>query len=160
MEQTLTNEQIEALLREPTKPSRKQVLEAAVQERTPQYVSLNNPQYDHNPQYDQELMEAHLELATIYDAEGNVKQAHSHFRAAEHEFFNMSRVETQQPKYVVMGKEGFQRFQEQKDAIERRLEGYKTRLVETADKIGYDAMNLMFIPTSDRPKNNLVELIK
>ena len=92
MVQTLTNEQIEALLREPTKPSRKQVLEATVQERTPQYISLNNPQYD------AELMEAYLELATIYDAEGNVEQAHSNFRAAEHEFFNMSRVEIHQPQ--------------------------------------------------------------
>ena len=154
MVQTLTNEQIEALLREPTKPSRKQVLEATVQERTPQYISLNNPQYD------AKLMEAHLELATIYDAEGNVEQAHSNFRAAEHEFFNMSRVETQKPKYIMGGKEGFQRFQEQKDAIKRRLGDYKTRLVETADKIGYDAMSLMFIPTSDRPKSNLVDLIK
>lgn len=154
MEQTLTNEQIEALLKEPTKPTRRQVLEATVKERTPTYVSLNNPQYD------QELMEAHLELATIYDAEGNVAQAHSHFRDAEHEFFNMSRVETQQPKYIIGGKEGFQRFQEQKDAIERRLGDYKTMLVETASKIGYDAMNLMFIPTSDRPKSNLVDLIK
>ena len=57
------------------------------------------------------------------------------------------------------GKEGFQRFQEQKDAIKRRLGDYKTRLVETADKIGYDAMSLMFIPTSDNPKSNLVEKI-
>ena len=154
MVQTLTNEQIEALLREPTKPSRKQVLEATVQERTPQYISLNNPQYD------AELMEAHLELATIYNAEGDVEQAHSNFRAAEHEFSNMSRVETQKSKYIMGGKEGFQRFQEQKDAIERRLGDYKTRLVETADKIGYDAMSLMFIPTSDRLKSNLVDLIK
>jgi hypothetical protein len=154
MEQTLTNEQIEALLKEPTEPSRKQVLEATVQQRTPQYVSLNNPQYD------QELMKAHLELATIYDTEGNVEQAHSNFRAAEHEFSNMSSVETQKPNYIWGGKEGFQKFQEQKDAIERRLGDYKTRLVETADKIGYDAMSLMFIPTSDRPKSNLVELIK
>ena len=154
MNQNLTVEQMEALLREPTEPSRKQVLEATVKERTPTYVSL------HNPQYYQELMEAHLELASIYDAEGNVAQAHSHFRDAEHEFFNMSRVETQQPKYIVGGKEGFHRFQEQKRAIEKRLEDYKAKLVETADKIGYDAMNLMFIPTSDSPKRNLVELIK
>ncbi len=154
MEQNLTVEQMEALLREPTtKPSRKQVLEATVQKRTPQYINLNNPQYD------QELMEAHLELAAIYDADGNVEQAHSHFRAAEHEFFNMSRVETQKPMYIIGGKEGFQRFQERRDAIERRLGEYKTRLVEIADKIGYDAMGLMFIPTSDKPKSNLVELI-
>jgi hypothetical protein len=153
MDQNLTVEQMEALLKEPTEPSRKQVLEATVKERTPTYVSLNNPQYD------QELMEAHLELATIYDAEGNTAQAHSHFRNAEHEFSNMSRVETQQPKYIVGGKEGFHRFQEQKRASEERLADYKARLVETADKIGYDAMSLMFIPTSDR-KSNLVELIK
>jgi len=154
MEQ-LTVEQMEALLGEPTKPSRKQVLEATVKERTPNYIILNKP-----PQYNQELMEAHLELATIYDAEGNVEQAHSNLKAAEHEFFNMSRVETQQPKYIMGGKKGFQRFQEKKAAIEKRLEGYKTRLVETADKIGYDAMSLMFIPTSDRPKSDLVELIE
>lgn len=154
MEQTLTNEQIEALLKEPTKPTRRQVLEATVKERTSRYVNLNNPQYD------QKLMEAHLELATIYNAKGNVAQAHSHFRDAEHEFFNMSIVETQQPKYIMGGNEGFQRLQKQKDAIERRLGDYKTRLVETARKIGYDAMNLMFIPTTDRPKSNPVELIK
>ena len=154
MNQNLTNEQIEALLKEPAKPSRKQVLEAIVKQRTPTYVSLNNPQYD------QELMGAHLELATIYGADGVTEQAHSHLRAAEHEFFNMSRVETQKPKYIMGGKEGFQRFQEQKDAIERRLGDYKTQLVETADKIGYDAMSLIFIPTSDRPKSNLVDLIK
>ena len=154
MEPILTNEQIEALLREPTEPSRKQVLEATVQERTPTYISLNNPQYD------AKLMEAHLELATIYDAQGNVAQAHSHFKDAEHEFFNMSRIETQKPKYIMSGKEGFQKFQEQKDAIERKLGDYKSRLVETADKIGYDVMSLMYIPTSDRPKSNLVDLIK
>jgi|TARA_Y100000310_G_C20320929_1_gene640707 hypothetical protein len=160
MNQNITDEQMEALLKgksvlgEPTKLSRKQVLEATVQKRTPQYISLNNPQYD------QELMEAHLELATIYDAEGNVAKAHSNFSAAEHEFSNMSRVETQQPKYIMVGKEGFQRFQEQKSAIEKRLGDYKSRLVETAGKIGYDTMNLMFIPTSDTPKRNLVELIK
>ena len=154
MEQTLTNEQIEALLRESTKPNRKQVLEATVNERTRTYVSLNNPQYD------PELMEAHLELATIYAAEGKVAQAHSHFSDAEHEFLNMSRVEIHQHKYIMGGKEGFQRSQEQKDAIEKRLGDYKIRLVETAVKIGYGAVNLMFIPTSDRPKSNLVESIK
>lgn len=153
MEQNITIEQMEALLREPTKPSRKQVLEATVQKRTPYYVSLNNPQYD------QELMEAHLELATIYDADGVTEQAHSNFRAAENEFANMCRVETQQPQYIMGGKEGFQRFREQKRANERRLEGFKARLVQVADKIGYDSMSLMFIPTTDNPKSNLVEKI-
>ena len=153
MNQNLTIEQMEALLEEPAKPSRKQVLEATVRQRTPHYVSLNNPQYD------QELMEAHLELATIYKADGATEQAHSHLRAAEHEFFNMCRVETQQPQYIMSRKEGFQRFKEQKRATERRLEEYKSRLVETAHKIGYDPMSLMFIPTSDSPKSNLVEKI-
>lgn len=141
------------VLGEPTKPNRKQILEATVKERTPQYISLNNPQYN------QELMEAHLELAIIYDAEGNVAKAHSNLMVAEQEFSNMSKVETKLPKYIMGGENGFRRFQEQKDVIERRLEDYKTRLVETADKIGYDAMNLMFIPTSDRPKSNLVEYL-
>jgi len=153
MKQNLTNEQIEALLKEPAKPSRKQVLEATVRQRTPTYVSLNNPQYN------QELMEAHLELATIYGTDGVTEQAHSHLRAAKHEFLNMCRVETQQPQYITGGKEGFQRFREQKRATERRLEKYKARLVEAAHKVGYDSMNLMFIPTSDNPKSNLVEKI-
>ncbi len=154
MNQNLTVGQIEALLKEPTKPSRKQVLEAIVQQRTPHYVSLNNPQYD------PELMEAHLELATIYRADGEIGQAHSHFRAAENEFANMCRVETQQPQYIMDGKEGFQRFREQKRATERRLEGFKAGLVQTAYKIGYDPTSLMFIPTTDNPKSNLVEKIR
>ena len=153
MNQTLTIEQMEALLKEPTKPSRKQVLEATVKQRTPHYISLNNLQYD------QELMEAHLELATIYGADRATEQAHSHLRVAEHEFSNMCRVETQQPQYIIGGKEGFQRFREQKRATERRLEEYKARLVETAAKIGYDSVSLMFIATSDSPKSNLVEKI-
>ncbi len=152
MNQGMTVEQMEALLREPTKPGRKEVLEAIVQKRTPHYVKLSNPQHD------QELIEAHLELATIYGAEGETEQAHSHLRAAEHEFFNMCRVETQQPQYVTGGKEGFQKFREQKRATERRLEEYKARLVQTAQKIGYDPINLVFISTSDNPKkSNLVE---
>ena len=154
MDQNLTDKEIEALLRKPTEQSRKQVLEATVKEKTPTYVSLSNPQYD------QELMEAHLELSTIYHTEENVVQAHSHLKAAEHEFSNMSRVETQEPKYIVGGKEGFHRFQEQKTATEKRLVNYKSRLFETAVKIGYDTMNLMIIPTSDRPKRDLVDLIK
>lgn len=72
----------------------------------------------------------------------------------------MSRVEIQQQKYIVGGKEGFRKFQEQKRASEKRLAEYKERLVKTADKIGYDVRNLIFISASDRPKSNLAELIE
>lgn len=153
MNQDISIEQMEDLLKEPTKPSRKQALEATVKQRTPHYVILNNPQYD------QELMEAHIELATIYNADGAAEQAYSHLRAAEDEFFNMCRVETRQPLYILGGKEGFQRFREQKRSTERRLEGYKARLVETAQKIGYDRRSLISIPTSDSPKSDLVKEI-
>ena len=131
---------------------RKEVLKATVKEITPQYINLNNPKYN------VKLIETHLELATIYDAEGDKGQAHSHFRAAENEFSNMSRVESRKPEYFVGTKEGFQRFKEQKGAVEKRLEDYKTRLVKTADKIGYDIMNLISISTGT-PKKCLAEII-
>lgn len=131
-----------------------QKLEGVVRERTPQYVSLSNPQYD------KKLMKAHYLLARIYGKEGNTKQAHSHFREAEHEFLNMCRIEIQQPEYFTSGKEGFQRFREQKRIIKRRLEYCQHKLFEIADKIGYDTIGLLWAQTSDNQKSNLAEIIK
>lgn len=131
-----------------------QKLEGVVRDRTPTYVSLNNPKAD------KKLMQAHYLLAKLYGRDGNPTEAHAHFREAEHEFFNMCRAETQETKYISGGLEGFRRFREQERKTERKLEGYKSKLFGVADEIGYDATSLLFTPTSANPKkDNLVEMI-
>ncbi len=131
-----------------------QKIEGVVRDRTPTYVSLNNPRAD------KKLMQAHYLLAKLYGRDGNPTEAHAHFREAEHEFFNMCRAETQETKYISGGLEGFRRFREQERKTERKLEGYKSKLFGIADEIGYDATSLLFTPTSANPKkDNLVEMI-
>jgi len=119
-----------------------QKLEGVVRDRTPTYVSMNNPKADKN------LMQAHYLLAKLYGRKGNPTEAHAHFREAEHEFFNMCRAETQEPKYISGGLEGFRRFREQERKTERKLEGYRAKLFGIADKIGYDATGLLLAQTS------------
>ena len=129
-------------------------LEGIVRERTPQYVSWSNPQYD------EKLMKAHYLLAKLYGREGITTQAHAHFRDAENEFFDMCRVRTKQPDYV-SGDKGFRRLREINRRIERELEHYKGKLFGIANEIGYDATDLILAPTNDNPtKENLAELIK
>ena len=151
MAQNLTVEQMNNLLKEklvlgePIKQSRTQVLEVVVQEKTPKYISKT-------PQYNRELMEAHLELAIIYYQEGNVTEAHSHFSNAEHEFSNMWAVETQKPKYIIKGKE--RQYFEPKE-IKTQLIEYKNKLVKIANEIHYDALFLMLSTASD--ETNLIK---
>jgi len=153
MNQNLTIEQMEALLKEPAKPSRIQMLEGVVKARTPQYISLSNPQFD------EKLLKAHYLLARLYAREGDLTQAQAHFKDAENEFFNMCQVRTQQPKYISGGLEGFRKVREQERQTEKELEGYRSRLFGVADKMGYDATSLLLAPTSANPKSNLVEKI-
>ena len=131
-----------------------QKLEGVVRDRTPTYVSMNNQKAD------KKLMQAHYLLSKLYSGEGNPTEAHAHFREAEHEFFNMCRAETQEPKYISGGSEEFRRFEEQKRKTEKRLEGYRSKLFGIAGEIGYDVTSLLFAQTSANPrKDNLVELI-
>ena len=130
-------------------------LEGVVRNRTPTYVSLNNPKTD------KKLMQAHYLLAKLYSKEGNPTEAHAHFREAEHGFFNMCRAETQEPRYIFGGLEGFSRFREQERKTERKLEGYRTKLFGIANEIGYEAIRILLAQTSANPrKDDLVELIK
>jgi len=130
-------------------------LEGVVRNRTSTYVSLNNPKAD------KKLMQAHYLLAKLYGREGNPTEAHAHFRETEHEFFNMCRAETQEPKYISGGLEGFRKFREQERKTEKKLEGYRAKLFSIANKIGYDTISLLLAQTSANPrKDNLVELIK
>ncbi len=152
----LTTEEMESLLRkpvlgEPIKPSEKQRLERVVRERTPQYISRDNPQYN------QELIEAHLELTRIYGKEGDIKQAHSHYQDAEYEFSKMCKVKTKQPEYMTKDFD-FRALMKRNKETENELNHYKEKLFKIANEIGYDTMNLMFISTSDNPKRNLEEL--
>ena len=147
-----TIEEMKVLLKT-INPSEKQIFEKIVRERTSQSISLNNTQYN------QELMEAHLELARIYGKEGDIKQAHSHYQDAEHEFFNMCKVKTKQPKYMTKDFD-FHALMKRNKETENELNHYKEKLFKIADKIGYDSMSLMFISTSDNPKRNLDDLIK
>ena len=153
MKQNLDVEQIQALLGEPTKLSRKQILEADVQERTPKYLGLDAPQYDAR------LMKAHFELATIYEKEMNVEQAYSHFRMAEHEFLKMCKIKTEQPKYITENFD-FQELRKNNEETENELNYYKKGLLEIAKKISSDALNLLYTQTSVEPKKNLDGLIK
>jgi len=152
MNQDLNIEQMEALLKKPTRLSRKQILEGTVQDRTPQYISSNNPQYD------EKLMKAHYLLATVYGKEGNTEQAHSHLRAAGHEFSNMCIVRTKQPEYITKDFDS-QALKQRNSDIEKELDHFRGKLLKIADKIGYDATHLLFAQTSAEPKSNLVELI-
>ena len=130
-------------------------LERIVRERTPQYVSINEPRYD------EKLMKTHYLLAKLYEREGNTSEAHDHLRQAEHEFFSMCEVETQKQQYISGGLEEFRKFIEQERKTEKRLEHYRGKLLGIANEIGYNATTLLLTPTSSSPrKDNLVELIK
>ena len=126
-------------------------LEKVVKVRTPQYVSFNHPQYD------EKLMKAHSLLANLYEQEGNKSQAHSHFRQAEHEFVNMCRVETGKHQYISGGLEGFRKFQAQERETEKRLEQYRGKLLDIANKMGYISTDLLFAPTSSNPNKRYQE---
>jgi len=131
-----------------------QKLEGVVKDRTPQYISLSNPQHD------EKLMKAHYLLAKLYGRKRDTSQAHDHFRQAEYEFLNLCLAKTQEQKYVVGGLEGFRKFRAQEKKTEKRLENYKGKLFSIADEIGYDATSLLLFPTSSNPrKDNLVEKI-
>lgn len=131
-----------------------QKLEGVVKDRTPTYVTMDSPKAD------KKLMQAHYLLAKLYGREGNPTEAHAHFREAEHEFFNMCRAETQKPKYISGGLEGFRRFRELERKTERKLESYRAKLFGIANEIGYDATSLLLAQTSANPrKDNLTELI-
>lgn len=130
-------------------------LEIVVQKRTPQYTKFNNPSFD------EKLMKAHYLLAEIYASQGNSGEARSHLKEAEYEFINMCRVETQKSKdKYFSGKEGFRKLKEEERKTEKRLESYKGKLFDVADKIGYNTTNILFAPTSSsRTKKGLNELI-
>ena len=147
----ITMKEMEVLLKT-IKPSEKQILERVVRERTPQYIIRDNPQYD------EKLMEAHLKLARIYGEEGNIRQANSHYEDAEYEFSNMCKVKTKQPEYFTNDFD-FQALMKINKETENELNHYKKELLKIADEIGYDTIDLMFIPTSDNPKRNLEDLI-
>jgi hypothetical protein len=149
----LTTEKMEALLREPQKPSRKEQLEGVVRERTPQYVILNNPQYD------EELLRAHIELAEIYGEEGKRETAQEHLRTAESELFNMCRVRTNQPTYIRSDTD-FKAVARREKEFDGKLSAYRSQMWDVAEKIGYDATSLVLAPISSNPNNtNLTELV-
>jgi len=117
-------------------------LEGIVAERTPEYVNLNAPQAD------EKLMKAHYLLAKLYEKKGDKIQASANFKAAEHEFYDLCRVETEQSDYVIGGLEGFRALEEKERKVERKLERFKGKLFKIATKLGHDATHLHYIPTS------------
>ena len=128
-------------------------LEGIVKARTPEYVSISNPQFD------EKLLKAHYLLAKLYARNKNTTQARAHLKHAEYEFSNMCQVRTMQKEYISGGLEGFRKFREQERQTEKELEFYKNKLLGIAQKIGYDIGGLLFIQTSDAPKSNLAEKI-
>ena len=116
-----------------------QKLECVVRVGIP-LISLNVPKFD------EKLLKAHYLLARLYGDKGDTSEAHSHLRQAEHEFFNMCRVETEELIYISGGLEGFRQFREQERKTEKRLEHYRRKLFDIANKIGYDVTNLLLVP--------------
>lgn len=102
----------------------------------------------------------HYLLARLHTQLGNIEEAQAHLKEAEHEFFNMCLVKTKEPEYIFGGLEEFRKLRERKRKTKRQLDRYKSKLLDIAEKIGYDAKSIWFAPTSANPKNEeLTELI-
>jgi hypothetical protein len=130
-------------------------LESIVKARTPQYVSRDCPQYDET------LLKAHALLANLYEREGKKSAALSHLKDAAWEFSIMCDVELHKHEYISGGLEGFRKSRAQERETERKLENYKEKLFGIANKMGYNAANLLSEPSRlnrDKKNNSWAEL--
>lgn len=134
---------------------RKEELERMVKIKTPTYISINHPQYD------ADLIEAHLELVQLYHKEGNLGRANSHFQEAETEFFNMVRVETKKPKYLSKENKYLLSNKKEETKGSMSLSGYKSKLINVAEQIGLKLEKIAdLICVSTKRKGNLTDLVK
>lgn len=140
------------LVRKMASLTRREKLEAEVRVRTPAYESLDLPQYD------EELLKAHLELSESYRQDGNWGKAHEHFRSAEDEFTKMRQVQLGQSGYITESTD-WREWKRNEGETERKLEQYGTQVIKLAARIGVDAEGLLLFPvTPDRKNNHLEDL--
>lgn len=112
----------------PRRSTRREILERAVKERTPQYVILGKPECD------EKLLQAHYLLAKLNLKEGYQFDAKKHLQAAINEFDNLCRVKADKPKYI-MGREGLAQYREQRANIENDISRHMRKLTNLAGKI-------------------------
>jgi len=134
-----------------------QQLERIVEKRTPQYISINRPEAD------EKLMKAHLLLAKIYGNDGHKQEAKKHLIEARMEFSHLCSMESNKNQYITNSKEGWEKFQAQERATDKKLRNYQHRIADTAQKIGLESSDLfdfLFIYSGRSSKNNIEKIIK
>ena len=107
----------------------------------------NRVQITGEPVYDFDLMNAYLNSSVIYSEEGNKEKSEKMFGLGVDEFSNMVTCRNKLPVKDYKTELDMNSYDEKRNGIVKSLIGCESHLRDIADKIGYDTMLLVDIPT-------------